>query len=460
VTADLAPLLAAIFARPQDDAPRLALAERLAAEGQPARAELIRRQCELARLPEDSPERAAAWPPIAALLEAHAATWLGDLAAVASARSFWRGMVESVDATSADVVAVAAALEREAPLANLTIEAPDEEGAETFAPGFLELGLLERVRALHLGEGCSAGDAARALAAPRLARLSRFSLFDGQGFPAAIGPLSEALSPALRDLAFIGLASTYFDDACAARLAAAPGVTGLEHLRLWNCNLREAGALALARSPNLAKLRSLFLGLGQYTRNQIGPRGCAALAAEAALPSLEVLDLDFNDVGDEGWLAMVGSGKLARFTELRLQRCQLGDASALPMWTAPARLDALRTLDLSHNRLGPATARALAAAAPAGLRTLWLYGNPLGDEGVRALAEAPWLGQLRELNLDLVGMSDAGAGALLRSPHLAAVGRVALSLQKPALSTATLAALREHLGARLWRPPVSNLRAS
>ena len=51
-------LLRAVFAHPEDDAPRLAYADWLdESGGEPERAALIRVQCELARLPADDPRR-------------------------------------------------------------------------------------------------------------------------------------------------------------------------------------------------------------------------------------------------------------------------------------------------------------------------------------------------------------------------------------------------------------------
>lgn len=453
-----AELYAAVMARPDDDAPRLALAEAFEQQGDAARADFIRRQCAYAKLAEGG-ERAAAWAPIGALLKEHGARWLGSLSSVATARGFWRGFLDHADADSAALVARADELARVAPLSVLTVEAPDEEDAgDGLAAGFLELALLERVRTLHLGEGMSAAALAKALAAPRLAGLESASLFDGGGFPEAIEALARGIPASLRRLSLVGFMTTDFDDRCAEVLSSSPSVAALEHLRLWNCNLREGGARALARSPHLQALRSLELGLGQYTLNKIGEAGCRALAGEGSLPRLASLDLDFNDVGDAGWLAMVQSGRLARFTSLRLQRCLLSDVSAVPMFEA-GRLDELVTLDLSHNQLGPAAARALAASAPRQLRSLWLYGNPIGDEGVAAIAQAPWISQLKELSLDLVGMTERGVEALVTSPHLGSIPRVICELQKPALSSAAKEALKGELGTRLVRAPIGDLRA-
>jgi uncharacterized protein (TIGR02996 family) len=456
-----------ILARPEDDAPRLALAAQLEASGQRARAELIRRQCAYAALPAQttSAERSEAWAPIAALLKEHGATWLGELSLVATERSFWRGFVESASGTAATLLAAADALQR-TPMTSLSIEIPDEDSAEADAADREALaqlgshGLMEQVRSLQFGEGATVDSALRLLTSARWKRLASCSLFDAQGFQKNAAALCEAIPETLRTLSLIGFISTDFDDASAAVLAGSPKLSSLEHLRLWNCNLHEAGAQALARSPHLARLRSLWLGLGQYTLNKIHAAGCAALAEPGALPALEVLDLDFNDVGDAGWLPVVESGKLARFTELRLQKCSLSDASAVPMFAGATRLDALTTLDLSHNQLGASAVRALVEARPAALRKLWLYGNPIGDAGIIALAETPWVQQLEELNVTSTGMTEAGAEVLLRSPHLERVLRLSCDLQKPALEKTTIAALRERFGARLWSPPVTNLRIS
>lgn len=451
-------LYAAVVARPDDDEPRLAFAAQLEREGDQARADFIRLQCAYAKLP-DGVDRAAEWAPIAALLKEHGEEWLGGLSKVATVRNYWRGFLGSVDGSSEQIVACSEELERTAPVSHLTVQTGESEEGEQLAPGFVELALLERVQGLHLAEGMSAAALAKVLASPRLGKLRSISLFDGEGFPQVIEEVARAIPPGLRMLSLIGFIGTDFNDRCAEVLAGAPSVAELEHLRLWNCNLKSEGAVALARSPYLKKLRALDLGLGQYTLNKIRGEGCKALAAEGALPSLSSLDLDFNDVGDEGWLAMVQSGKLERFTLLRLQKCQLSDASLVPMFEA-GRMDALVTLDLSHNLMGPAGAKALAAMAPRQLRNLWLYGDPIGDEGVAAVVQAPWLGQLKELNLDLVGMTERGVELLVASPQLDSIPRVICELQKPQLSAAAKEQLKRKLGARLVRAPIGDLRAA
>ena len=60
----------------------------------------------------------------------------------------------------------------------------------------------------------------------------------------------------------------------------------------------------------------------------------------------------------------------------------------------------------------------------------------------------------------MVGMTAAGAEALINAPTLSGLRRVACDLQRPALPKEVIARLRERFGARAWQPPVTNLRAT
>ena len=67
--------LSAILAHPDDDLPRLVFADWLDEHGDPARAEFIRLQCELARLPARARRRTALERREAELLETHKTGW-------------------------------------------------------------------------------------------------------------------------------------------------------------------------------------------------------------------------------------------------------------------------------------------------------------------------------------------------------------------------------------------------
>src|SRR5690349_3011304 len=99
MSADPAPaLLRAIRDDPDDDLPRLALADWLEEHGDPERAEFIRVQVELARLPDHDPAR----PPLEdrehTLLAANEPRWLGDAGAGLVEWEFRRGFVDEVAA--------------------------------------------------------------------------------------------------------------------------------------------------------------------------------------------------------------------------------------------------------------------------------------------------------------------------------------------------------------------------
>src|SRR5262249_54258369 len=86
-------LLACIREAPEDDAPRLVLADWLEDHGRPEHAELIRVQCQLARLPEDDPGRTGLARRERELLEGSAG-WLGPVPAQARDWRLERGLLQ------------------------------------------------------------------------------------------------------------------------------------------------------------------------------------------------------------------------------------------------------------------------------------------------------------------------------------------------------------------------------
>src|SRR5581483_7143335 len=99
--ADRAAFLRAIADHPDDDLPRLVYADWLDEHGDPARAEFIRVQCALARLPAGDTRAAALARREAELLTDHQADWLRPLAGLAGGAKFRRGFVEEVTVETA-----------------------------------------------------------------------------------------------------------------------------------------------------------------------------------------------------------------------------------------------------------------------------------------------------------------------------------------------------------------------
>jgi uncharacterized protein (TIGR02996 family) len=88
--------LQSILEAPEDDTPRLIYADWLDEHGDPERAEFIRVQCELARLPEGDARRARLKLRERALLAQHEATWAAPLRGRVSSWKFRRGFVEQI----------------------------------------------------------------------------------------------------------------------------------------------------------------------------------------------------------------------------------------------------------------------------------------------------------------------------------------------------------------------------
>jgi uncharacterized protein (TIGR02996 family) len=233
--------LRAIIEAPVDDTPRLAYADWLDEKGDPERAEFIRAQVELAKLPADAPGRAALAAKAEALREAHRDAWRGSLPAGDFVATYHRGFAEDVYFHGPRAFfACADELFRRLPVRHLTIHASQGNALD-----------LAGVRAL--------------VALPHLARLTALLLWDHP-----------------------------FGDDGIAVLAACPNLVNLRTLSVANCRVGRDGATALAASPYLANLVELDL-----CGNDIGVDGGRALLAAQHLAALKVLDIGENFYGSE-----------------------------------------------------------------------------------------------------------------------------------------------------------------
>jgi hypothetical protein len=144
--------------------------------------------------------------------------------------------------------------------------------------------------------------------------------------------LALAKSRSLRNLTHLDLGSdpsghipgnlppraSWITDKGAVALAASPNLARLRRLSLSNHRIRDAGARALANSPHLAGLTWLDL-----RQNFIGPEGVQALVASPYLTRLAYLGLSDNPGGprfdwwyDQGFPLGMGSLDSAAAAEL------------------------------------------------------------------------------------------------------------------------------------------------
>jgi uncharacterized protein (TIGR02996 family) len=239
---ELLAFLACAKERPEDDAPRLVLADWLEERGDPvltARAEFLRLQCQGPRTPLGRARQGE-------LLGHFADTWLGPLRLFVRGWSGSRGLLQ-VGADARELLGGAADLPPEAFawVEGLTVYGLDDKQATRLAgsPWLTQL---------------------NALVAPR----------NGLG---DAGARALANSPYLAGLRTLFLRGNAVGDAGATALATSPWLGSLSVLSLAQNRVGATGARALATSPLLRRLRVLIV-----EGNPLGPGAADLRTAGAA----------------------------------------------------------------------------------------------------------------------------------------------------------------------------------
>jgi uncharacterized protein (TIGR02996 family) len=243
MSADRAAFLRAIADRPDDDLPRLVYADWLDEHGEPARAEFIRVQCELARLRRDDPRVAELRRREDELLAAHEADWRPGPFDGLTLGSFLRGFIRELTVTR----------------------------FEAFPAGIEKIAPVHPIAYLRI-------DRMRPAEFRRLAQAEPLSTVGVQDVSG--GTISNAavrafvLSPYLGNLWALYLNGSPVGDVGAQSIADAPTLAGLRTLSFRNCRLTDTGAEALAASVHLTGLTRLYV-----SGNRIGDEGLALLRA-------------------------------------------------------------------------------------------------------------------------------------------------------------------------------------
>jgi uncharacterized protein (TIGR02996 family) len=406
-----AALLTAIHETPEDDTPRLALADWLMEQPeavQQARGEFIHVQCRLARMAEYAPERPALEARERALREEHAEAWLDGLTAFVhpGAWTFQRGML------------------------GLSLQGPQVWVSPEDVAWLADWQWVDRIALRDFDEV-----PALWLRSPALGGITSLHCF-GPAASTVIDVLAQGGLPGLREL---DLSSLGVGDLDLERLAASPAMSRLTGLRVFAPNATSIGALAVARSPRVTSLRGLELqhgipswgegscaiasspylaglsALGLGCGGTLGREGIRALSRRR---HLKKLSLRLCAIGPEEMKVLTGSGALSRLASLELHFQRLGDRGARLLASSPS-LCRLQELSLVQCDITAAGAAALAQSANLHhLRLLDLAGNDLRDAGVKALAASPHLRQLQSLNLSETRCGDEGVAALACSPFL------------------------------------------
>jgi uncharacterized protein (TIGR02996 family) len=287
MSSDLAGLLEAVRERPDDDLPRLALADWCMEQPDPvlaARGEFIQLRCQAAGLPLGDEQRSVMEHRARQLRQQHERAWLGELASRVSSWDFERGLV---------VIELGESFPQRVPLKRLA-----ERTEWLWVIGVKGVMLSER-------------DLRRLTNWSLAGQLASLDLTDCEVGPGGAEVVARARR--LERLTCLRLGYARVGDEGAAALAGSPRLGRLTVLSLPACGIGAAGTKALAGSKYLVRLATLDL-----SRNLLGLPGARSLAAGRGLPGLSVLALNGCQLGNRGAMALVHAPALDRLQVLEL----------------------------------------------------------------------------------------------------------------------------------------------
>ena len=477
-------LIEAIRADPDEDTPRLVLADWFEENGESARGEFVRVQCELARLDPTSERYPELHCRQLQMLGEHEGKWLGEWSERLVRWEFRRGFLKDVTTEAEPYCAAGDALFRDHPIWRVAFV--DDTG-ESLKPEAVR-DVLGRPHSRFLraidAAGCKPGEQAAAMfggqihtnswlgelaRTPSLGGLRELSLFGGTRSgrddidPAAWGMFCAAGH--LSGLRHLDL-SNHYDyhgrsgewDAVFRGLAGSVFATGLQSLRFDGCYVASDALHHLTRSRRFRQLQTLSVG---------GPT--TDISVSSVLP--ELLD----------------SGPLPALRNLSIPSGRhLTAVMDHPGW---GRLEQIALVGTDDNRVRDRETHASIWRAffrsPHPKPTAFLVHNPgyydLADAGFwDELVGAAWFGDLRELAVSLYEQSCAPLfdrsldgfpqlRSLSLSPDTELVNRLAdwpglanlveLGLNDGSNSTEPAAAVRLFTSSRLT-PRLTRLRAS
>jgi uncharacterized protein (TIGR02996 family) len=434
--------LQAIHDNPEDDTPRLVYADCLEENGDSARAEFIRVQCEKVQLPRWHRR----WPLLAwrerALLARHEHAWRGELPEIPGVEwgAFERGFVHEVRVDNGLVLSDhAEEICRSAPVRWATITGYQSWPDCPPVPFLSGLRLESDLNALH-------EEPDRVFQSPLLSKLKALDLsglsMEGEQFAALgrtvqLGNLETLLlddcfmgngnlrpfaeSAQFRNLTTLSMKGNrygYYEDARirpadAALLARSPYLTQLRSLDLTGNELDGPALFDLLESPHLTNLRELAL-----SHNRITKDGMTRLFEAQTATRLHRLALDHNPIGDAGAQVLAGAAFCAELCDLDLDTCEISAKGVRTLAEAPW-FGGLGRLNLNHNSAGADGVFALTRGCASGrLVELHLRDNDLDTEAVTLLADSPSLRGPHTLDLSENALDEEALATFSTSPHL------------------------------------------
>jgi uncharacterized protein (TIGR02996 family) len=304
--------LQAIFENPDDDAPRLIYADWLDENGQPDRAEFIRLQCELEKVPAGhlpppvldrrgrtrdtirSTSRNKLIKRAASLLKKHGKQWAGPLRRTVRGYEYRRGFIEAIEIATQQFIDNGEKLFQLAPIRHAWLINADDH-----LDDLLQTPLLRRLTGLDVSWNYVFSENERKwttlLTSPNLRQLRTLRLEKSRGG----GTLSARPFNAL-------MGTSHFKH--------------LTELDLMDQELSDKHIKALAAWPCLARV-----GRFDLTGNTFQEAGAKALARSPYLKHLVELNLSYTHIGDAGWETLLSSANLAHLTWLGIDDAQMSE---------------------------------------------------------------------------------------------------------------------------------------
>jgi uncharacterized protein (TIGR02996 family) len=342
---DLQALYAGICALPDEDTPRLALADFLDEEGGKAnafRADFVRTHVRLAREePYSEPWRelnerwAKLYDAAMKLAKKHKLPWVAHLKGRVHGWFFERGLVGELRLFSKRFVTEGESYFEQDPIRGVRFLSLRSSSGTVGPATLFKCPHLTRLAKLDLdGSVLKDTDLAKLGAAPRLPGLRALGLGGGQRFTAAALPKLLKVLPALSELNF--RANERFGDKHLTELAKCKELARVTTLDLSGANVGPSGLKALASSKHAAALTVLRLGeVGQYdpfsdeyiTRPGDPGEGlelAEVVAASKSFGKLQELNLRYRAVGDDGVKLLTKAAKaLPALRRIDLGGCNL-----------------------------------------------------------------------------------------------------------------------------------------
>jgi uncharacterized protein (TIGR02996 family) len=337
-------LLAAIWAHPQEDTPRLAYADWLQETGvaaNVARAEFIRHQIELSVLPEDDKRYRTAHAAANKLLCAWGKVWKAHLPRAIRNNPWHRGFLQPDDRgiNAADLFKMSAADLTVAPCRGFCVMDSYKQ-----LDKLLAWSMLDRLDTFYMRDHAPSGKwLPRVLACPGFRNVSRICFID---CPIQVQQL-EALLTAWQDrrIVAVHLGGTKIGDDGLLMLLSHPALATLRELGTSGIGLTAAGVKILAQSQYHPPEQDLVL-----SGNAIGAEGVAELVRWPGLSRIKALAMNDTEVGDEGVAILANCKAVRSVRKLWLAGNHIAAAGATALVNSP-HLRGVTHLYLHRNHL-------------------------------------------------------------------------------------------------------------